>query len=363
MAVQRCHAVLLGVDEQLLNLHANTGRRGRNGYMGIMTAKQNSLDEIAKALLAAQHIAITTHIRPDGDAVGSALGLCRLLCDVGKSATVVDFLPLPDRYRFLVSSAEIATSSDIDFSNIDTIVVLDSGALDRTPPFVKQQKGTINLINIDHHVSNSGFGDLNYVDTRASSVGDIICNLASAANLTIQRHTAEALWVAIVTDTGRFSYSNTVPESMEHAATLLRTGIDPAAINRAVYNTIPLRQLRLQERAIQNLSVHEDGQLAITAISRSDFRELQCTPIDADEIVNLPRSLAGVKVAVFVYELLDSEDTKISLRTTEPFDAAEFCRTLGGGGHAGAAGCSIAANLDQAKAEVLKRLHTHWFSV
>lgn len=321
-----------------------------------------TLLDIAAALRNANTVAITTHIRPDGDAAGSSLGLCRILRDAGKSATVLDLGPTPDRYLFLIEDGECCAAEDYDLSAADCIVVLDSGALDRVPAFAAEWKSRVPIINFDHHISNDMFGQLNHVDPSASSVGEMVCLLAQAAKLPINAKAAEALWVAIVTDTGRFSYSNTTPRTMQMAAQLLETGIHTANINHAIYNAMPLRQLHLQGRALQHLTTHEAGKVAVVTLSKDDYKELGCTPADAEDVVNLPRSLTGVGIAVFLYEIPDSEDTKVSLRTTDGYDAAEFCQTLGGGGHARAAGCSVAAQLPEAAAIIIEKIHTRWFT-
>lgn len=322
----------------------------------------NSINEISKAILSAKKIAITAHIRPDGDAIGAALGLNRILRNVGKNSTVIDLGPLPDRYNFMFDDGECCDSQDFNFSGVDFIIVLDSGSLDRAPDFITQWKSKIPVINIDHHISNTEFGDLNLVDTKASSVGEILCGLAQEANLTITPHAAEALWVSIVTDTGRFSYSNTTPATMSAAADLLQTGIKTADINHKIYEQKPLRQLRLQGRALERLTTHEDGRIAMVTLSREDYEEFGCTPADGEDIVNLARSLEGVGVAIYLYEFPDAPETKVSLRTSEPYDASEFCRKLGGGGHARAAGCALSGSLDSAITEILEKIHKQWFT-
>jgi len=321
----------------------------------------NTPDEIVSALRQTSGIAVTAHIRPDGDAIGACLGLHRILRDIGVESKVVGLGPIPDRYNFMFKDGECLSVEEVDFSKISLIAALDSGAIDRCHSFVAQQQNNVTLLNIDHHLSNTLFGDINYVDTKASSVGEIICEIARQANWNISRDAAEALWVSIVTDTGRFSYSNTTPATMRAASELLKTGIRVADINHAIYNSVHPRQLKLQGRAIDRLSVHEDGRLALTALSRADFSELGCTPADTEEIVNIPRSIAGVEVAVFLYELEDKSETKISLRTAEPYDAAELCRRLGGGGHARAAGCSMPGTIETVYPEIIGIIHRKWF--
>ena len=322
----------------------------------------NSINDISDALTSANNIAITAHIRPDGDAIGGCLGLSRILNDAGKSVSVIDLEPVPDRYKFMIDEGECFDSENFDFSDIDCIIVLDSGSLDRSPEFITKWKSKIPLINIDHHLSNTKFGSLNFVDTKASSVGEILCRIAANTGLVINAHAAEALWVSIVTDTGRFSYSNTTPATMSAAAVLLSTGIKTADINHEIYNAMPLRQLKLRGRALERLTIHEDGAIAMVTLSRNDFDELGCSPADTEDIVNLPRSLAGVAVALFLYEFPDTPETKISLRTAEPYDASEFCRKLGGGGHARAAGCALPGTPDSVAEKILELIHKDWFS-
>jgi len=322
----------------------------------------NTPTDVTAAIRSANTLIVTAHIRPDGDAVGSALGLHRMLLAAGKSSTVVDLGPIPERYQFLIYDGECRSADSVDFGTADCIIALDAGAIERTPEFVAEQKGKVPVINIDHHKSNTSFGDLNWIDETASSVGEMLCMLAATMDLTITADAAEALWVAIATDTGRFSYSNTSPRTMQAASGLLQTDIDIAAINHAIYNAMPLRQLQLQGRALQRLTTHEGGRVAMVTLSRDDYVELGCTSADAEDIVNLPRSLEGVNVAIFLYELLDEPGTKVSLRTSEPYDAAEFCRLFDGGGHARAAGCSLPGTLDSTISQVLERVHAHWFS-
>jgi phosphoesterase RecJ-like protein len=321
-----------------------------------------SINDISDALTSATNIAITAHIRPDGDAIGSCIGLSRMLKNAGKSPAVIDIEPVPDRYKFMIDEGECFDSENFDFSHIDCIIVLDSGSLDRAPEFITKWQSNIPIINIDHHLSNTKFGNLNFVDTKASSVGEILCRIASNTGLKINAHTAEALWVSIVTDTGRFSYSNTTPATMSAAAELLSTGINTADINHEIYNAMPLRQLKLRGRALERLTIHENGTVAMVTLSRNDFDELGCTPADTEDIVNLPRSLSGVAIALFLYEFPDTPETKISLRTAEPYDASEFCRKLGGGGHARAAGCALPGTVPAASEDILDRIHHYWFS-
>jgi len=319
--------------------------------------------DIAKKLRQCASVVVSTHIRPDGDAIGSSLGLARILSTAGKTACVADIEPIHRKYSFLPKPGEFSASGTIDASQVDAIVVLDAGALDRAQPFVADWMDRVPVINIDHHQSNTLFGTMNLVDTEASSVGEMVYRIATEAGFEIPQPAAEALWVAIVTDTGRFAYSNTSPEVMTVAADLLRRGIDTTLVDHLVFNSLQPSRLRLQQRAIASLQLHESGRVATVSLSRKDFQELGCNSGDAEEIINIPRSLEGVEVALFFHELFDEPAVKVGFRTIEPYDAAALCRSLGGGGHQRAAGCSFDGTMENAQKSILTRIHNEWFGV
>lgn len=322
----------------------------------------NLRDAIA-AIKAADRIAITTHIRPDGDAIGSTLGLRRILSAAGKAAAIVAMDAVPARYAFLMREDVIIAADATAPESYDLLIVLDTGALDRAPADVQDWIPRVRTLNIDHHPTNTGFADINHVDPIASSVGEMICELARCGGFAINADAAEALWVALITDTGRFAYSNTRPATLQTAAALLQAGVRTDRIDDRIYNTATAAQIRLQGRAIAHLELHENGHCALVSLAREDFAELGCTGEDADEIVNIPRRVSGTEVAVFLYELKGDEprETKASLRTSEPFDAACLCRTLGGGGHARAAGCTLPMPLARAREHILAVIHNTWF--
>ena len=321
--------------------------------------------EIVQAVEQAKRVFITTHAKPDGDAVGSSLGLCRILRARDKDAHIVAMGPITRRYRPFVGDDENLDPSAVQLAEGDVLVILDCGDLDRAPEFAKEWVGIVPVLNIDHHHSNSEFGVLNWVDATASSVGEMIAVLAAAAGWDVPRAAAEALWIAIITDTGRFAYSNTSPSALRCAAELVSQGLPTAEIDHRLYHSLSLDELRVQGQALANLEVHEEGALALVSLSMADFEKLGVGTEATEDVVNIPRSLAGARVAVFLYELRGDDgavSTKVSLRTVEPYDAAEFCRERGGGGHQRAAGCTLNIPLAQAKPQVLNGMHASWFS-
>jgi phosphoesterase RecJ-like protein len=277
--------------------------------------------------------------------------------------------PLPRRYRSFIAAGEVEDDPAGDPGPEDRLVVLDSGAAERAAPFVTAWCGRAPLLNMDHHVSNSHFGSVNWIDAQASSAGEMVCALAAAAGWSMPPAAAEALWVAIVTDTGRFSYENTSPSALQTAAGLLAGGFSPFDVDGRVYRSFRLAELRLHQRAIESLQLHEQGRVAVVGITSDDFFDTGCGPEDAEDVVNIPRSLEGAQVAAFLYEMEQEARpgrpgglvTKVSLRAAAPHDAAALCATLGGGGHQRAAGCTLAMRLPEARAHLLQRIHAMWF--
>jgi phosphoesterase RecJ-like protein len=319
---------------------------------------------IVECLTAARRVLIATHEKPDGDAVGSVLGLARILRARGQVAIPLPLAPLPRRYRSFVAAGELDGAEALKPMPGDVLAVLDCGALDRVAPAVASGiRPGVTVLNIDHHLSNTQFGNVNWVDPSACSVGEMIVRLAEGAGWDIPAGAAEALWVAIVTDTGRFAYENTSREALRAAGALLRHAMPTADIDRRLYESLSLKEFRLRQRAMARLELLEHGHVAAVSLTIEDFAAEDAGPEDAEDIVNLPRCIEGVRVAVFFCELRKRGDdgaprrvTKVGVRSIAPFDAAALCRGFGGGGHARAAGCTIEAALVEARARFLPAL-------
>ena len=323
------------------------------------------LSAITAAFNQAVEIVITAHERPDGDALGSCLGLARLLKAAGKRARVVGLQDIPPRYRFMVKPNEIEavniTPAKDWLGSADLLVVLDCVAFDRPGEFVLGARDQVRIVNIDHHDSNTMFGDLNWVDKDASSAGEMVFHLAEACKWKISQEVAEPIWVALATDTGRFVYENTSAETLRIAAQLVEAGARPYALYSEIYLSLPLKEMKLQQRALASMQVRENGKVAFVCLSNKDFAELECGPENAQDVVNLSRKLQGVKVGIFFYELAGRKETKVSVRADDPCDATDLCRAFGGGGHHRAAGCTVKGGLKQAVPVVLTKVHELWF--
>ena len=320
----------------------------------------NTLTETADALLSHAPLLVTAHEYPDGDALGAALALSRILGGAGIEIQAVGLQPIAQRYDFLPREGEILDPASLDASAAGALVVLDCGDIQQALPFVSEWRVRTTLINIDHHVSNAGFGDINYVDASASSVGEIVWKIAAARSFPVSPEAAVALWTALVTDTGRFLHSNTTPSALTMAAGLIEAGVEPAEVNHLIYQRATLKEIRLQQRAMERLQVLEAGKVAVVSLTQADLAELDASRKDCEDIVDIPRSLRGVEVALFLYQPEDAMKTKVSVRTVAPHDAAELCQAFGGGGHPRAAGCRIDRDLPSALKDILGRVRAMW---
>ncbi len=323
---------------------------------------QQELADLLTALAPLKHVIVVSHQKPDGDAIGSSLAFRRILEASGKRARMVGFSDLAPRYRFLAVPGEIEPAEGDWLQDAEAVVSVDVGDIPRLEPTVQSMAGVVPLLNIDHHGSNTYFGDYNWVEPSMSSSGEMVWRLAAAGGMTVPREALDPVWVAIVTDTGRFSYDNTTPEVLHIAANLVAQGVEPSILTRRVFQSVPLREYRLSERALSTLELYESGRVACASLSEDDFAACDCGVEHTEDIINVPRNLEGVRVAVLFYEVPGHGVTKVSVRTDPPFDASELCARFGGGGHPRAAGCKIPGTVEEAKARVLQVVHEEWFA-
>lgn len=335
-----------------------------------MTGSDITLPELSVRLAAlpgtGTKVAITSHIRPDGDAIGATLGLYHLLTDHGIDASIVGLGPIPDRYKFLTQTIDLHRPDQLDPAHFGYLIVLDTGSIDRAPEFVPAWTTRVPTINIDHHPTNTKFGTSNCVLPKASAVAEIITQMADHADWQISAAAATALWVGIITDTGRFAYSCTTSATLQAAALVLASGINTPEIDQRVFQSTSAGALRLQARAINNMQLLQNERVAIITLAQQDFHECGASTEDAEEIINLPRRLDSVEIALAMTEMAESTPenprTKASFRTKPPFDAGSFCQALGGGGHARAAGCELPKPLADATEQILQNILEAWFS-
>jgi phosphoesterase RecJ-like protein len=312
----------------------------------------------ARAIADAASIIITTHINPDGDGVGAGLALVHACKRMGKQVRFCCPSKVVSTYAFLPGYGRISAVEDeraaAKTKRADLIISCDAGDLERLGTVAQVKRTT--LINLDHHVTNTRFGDINVVDVDAESTGVVVEKLLRRMKVPLDRVLAECLYTTIVFDTGRFMHSNTTAHTFRWTARLLETGIDAAAINRALSYTKKPHDLLIQKMGIENLRVDgQDPRIAGIVLSAAAISAVG-EPEDWGDLVEIPRSLAGNQIAYLLREAKDRKSVRCSMRSNPPYEVGPVAQALGGGGHRQAAGCTFIGDLETAEREILPRL-------
>jgi phosphoesterase RecJ-like protein len=294
-----------------------------------------------KALRETDRFLLTTHEGPDGDAIGSLAAMQQVLAALGKDAVAympAEEFPLPYEYRFIRLEG-LVTEPPPDLTD-RVLVFLDCGNADRTPGTALRREGAV-VLNVDHHHDNTHFGTINYVDPTASCTAEMVWDLMKALGVTATHGIAEALYVGVVTDTGRFMYDNTGPRAHAMAAELIEGGIDVHAIYRRLYEGIPQGKLELLARGLNNVQRYDGGLLTLTYLTRHDYQSTGADESYSEGLVDHLRAVEGTAVAGLVRDQLGDGAVrrKVSLRATDDrVDVSRIARAAGGGGHRRAAG-------------------------
>jgi bifunctional oligoribonuclease and PAP phosphatase NrnA len=300
-------------------------------------------ERVLEHIHADTHFALATHEHPDGDALGSLVAMQELLSALGKDSVMYvspDDLPLPSEYEVFVLDAAIhAPPADIAER---TVVFLDCGNIDRNSASVLRDGA--HLLNIDHHHDNTRFGTLNHVVPAASCTAEIVWDLMHGLELQPSAVAAQALYIGLITDTGRFMYENTGPRAHLMAADLIEAGVDVADVYRRLYEEMPPEKLVLMAVALSQLQRFDDGEVTLASLSAEDFERSGAEEHYSEGIIDQLRAVRGTKVAVLVREVMSGErrgQYKVSLRATDDdVDVSLIARAQGGGGHRRAAGFS-----------------------
>jgi phosphoesterase RecJ-like protein len=307
------------------------------------------LGHILKFIAENQKFLVTSHARPDGDAVGSTIACMLLLRSLGKHADAMLADPVPLIYKSLPHAGEIIPGSHLK-GEYDAAIILECDSVERTK--LQGLNGT-KLINIDHHTSAREFAHINWVDTHASAVAQMVFDLAIIAGVTITPAMATCLYTAVLTDTGSFCYEGTNHRTFLLAQELVRCGADPVRIARNIYFSNPASKMRLMGAALSNL--HRDGPLAWIHVTHEDMISSSALEEDCEGLVNYALAISGVEIAAFFRELPDGR-FRVSLRSKGAINVADVAEQFCGGGHETAAGLSIDGPLEYAKETVLGRL-------
>lgn len=314
--------------------------------------KREEFSEAQRLVASSKRILISGHISPDGDSLGSMIALARLLRNAGKEAFATADINALGRLGFLEGTEEIIPVRKLRRQRpFDLLIAVDNCAFNRMPGEVEQVAKSLPCICIDHHKTNDGsFGDVQIVDPAASSAGELVWRFAKWMEWKLDPAIAEALWVAIVTDTGRFAYDSTSPRTLRAAGDLLKHGVRTALINDIIYGVFSRKAIELKRIAWRSLHIWKNRKVAEVSLSRDDFRSVRGNKADAEDMIEIPRSVANNEVALFFYQIPDrTKETRCSIRTRGEWDATLPAAKFGGGGHRNAAGCTIKASMGSAK--------------
>ncbi len=306
---------------------------------------------------------LTGHVRLDGDALGSELALYHAFRDMGKDPCILNDSSIPRVYKFLVKDVEpkrwteetkASLSANGNTYGFDLAIVLDTPVANRTGGVHQVISSGMPVINIDHHLCSDNFGDLNIVDTEKCSTGEIVFDLLRSLGIKITPRIAEALYVAIVTDTGRFMHRNTTADTFRAAAHLIDCGADPTNISQFLYKTNTFGYIQLRSMAAETLSFHCDKKIACMWLTKKMMRDAHTPPIDTQDFADVPSSIEGVEVGVLLRELGEKNMIKVSLRSRDGIDVNQIAREFGGGGHRRASGFELEGSIQEVQDRVVK---------
>ncbi|WP_079424071.1 DHH family phosphoesterase [Clostridium oryzae] len=305
---------------------------------------------IISTIKKAKNIAISFHVSPDGDSIGSSLGLMLALRKIGKNPIIVMKDTTPKFTGFLPHIEEIV-NGDIN-PNVDCLIILDCGNVERVNCGIDRENTNYILINMDHHASNDYYGDINFVDTSYSSMGEIVYKLLEEMNIDIDQEIATCLYTSIITDCGSFKYSNTTKLTHEIAGNLIGTGINFSQIHSLIYDNKELCVVKLAGKVIENMAMYADGRICVLSVTENLVHEYGCDNSDISELVNIGSLINTVEVVVFFKET--SDRLKVSLRSQKEYDVKSVAEVYGGGGHIKAAGFTYSGKIKDIEKQLIE---------
>ena len=314
-----------------------------------------TFEQIGQALREHQTFAVLSHVRPDGDALGSQLALGLSLRQLDKNVRIWNEDGMLDKYSFLPNS-NLLTKPPAGPEDFDVAIALDTAIQNRLGTTVAAIKSAKLWINIDHHPSNPGYGDLVHIDPNAPATGQILFELIKGQKLPITREIAENLYVAISTDTGSFQYSNTTARTFEIAAELVRAGVDVGKVSQATYENYPRRRAELLRDLLGTMRFHANNRVASFSLSLATATKLGVLPEDNEGLIDNLRAIRGVIVAIFFEELPDGK-VRVSMRSkSKQVNVCAICEKFGGGGHVLAAGARVRGTLPEVEKKILEEV-------
>ena len=312
----------------------------------------NPLKDLIQHIKHASYILVAGHVSPDGDAIGACVAMGLILDAMGKQYGVLLEDP-SDQYAYLLSTVQVL--SEIPEKVCDLFIALDCADFDRLGLFKDAFKKATISWNVDHHISNTGYGDYNHVDSNASSASEIVFGIYTEAGVQMDKQMAQAIYTGIVYDTAAFKHSNTTSKTLSVASELVKHDFNFSAIIQQMFYSQPLVSLQLQGAAIKNLESHFNNELVVATLSLDEISLFSPDGKGASGIVNVLKNIKDSKVAAFLYEKSEGE-VKVSLRSGDPYDVCKVAESFGGGGHIKAAGATIYGTLEEAKQRIIPLL-------
>lgn len=309
-------------------------------------------NDVIEAIVNSKNIGISFHTSPDGDALGSALALMLALKKIGKNTYIVSRDEVPEIYRFLPYYEYASKMIEKVQDDTDTVLILDCGNVARISGEVNFHNNSYKVINVDHHLSNDMYGELNYVDCKSAAVGEIVFDVINQLNITMDKDMAICLYTALLTDTGGFKHSNTTIKTHSIAGELINLGIDFSEIHRKLFENKKLERVKLYSKIIDSMELYNNNKLCIMGITKDLLNSVGISEAsDTSDIISIGMEIDTVEVAVLVKET--DTGTKISLRSKDKVDVRKIAETFGGGGHTKAAGLSIDKSYSEAKSMII----------
>jgi phosphoesterase RecJ-like protein len=317
------------------------------------------MDKIIQHLQQCDNILIASHVNPDGDAIGSSLAMGLVLEALGKKVTLYTESPIPAVYRFLPEADHMIEKIEVK-DQFQTAIILDCGDIARVGDAVSMIQQIPTIINIDHHITNTKFGDYCLIDTSACATAEIVYRLIKKMKASMSEVIAISIYTGIMTDTGSFRFSNTNRNSFAICEEMIALGVNPYLVAQHVYGTYSLGRIKLLNRAIDSIEISDNGKLSVMTLTKEMFDETNTKPDDVDGLINYAKRIEDVKIAALILEQHKNnggDETRktyhVSLRSDETVDVGTIAAFFGGGGHFNAAGFSIESTLAGIKSKIL----------
>lgn len=315
------------------------------------------IQKIAEILRNEDRFLIVTHVNPDGDAIGSLLGLHVALAEMGKHSRPVSREKLPEIYDFLPRFSEVLTDTRLVNVPPKWIVSLDVASEERIAGDIARFRDKAAVINIDHHLTNPGFGDLNFIVPGATSTAELVHQVLKAAGYKLSADAGKCLYTGLVTDTGCFRFAGVTSQTLLLGAEMLSPGFDSFEVTRHLYEEFPLRRLQLERLVLERIEVLLGGRLILSTLYQDDFQRLGAQMYESENLVNRLRECQGVEVGVLITQMPD-ETIRISFRSKGDIDVSSVAQSIGGGGHRRAAGAKSTLPLPELKEKIIQAIAT-----